>query len=79
MTRLAELESRAPELLHLDYRAHFQHITGRRHMQVRGESSQMGCPCEAASEAVCSRSQVSVSEGPVLLVYYNGVLVYMDM
>ena len=49
MTRPAELESRsrssgAPELLNLDYRAHFQHISRRRHMQVRGEFSHMGCP-----------------------------------
>ena len=36
--------SGAPELLNLDYRAHFQHISRRRHMQVRGEFSHMGCP-----------------------------------
>ena len=42
MTRPAELG--APELLNLDYRAHFQHISRRRHMQVRGEFSHMGCP-----------------------------------
>jgi hypothetical protein len=36
--------SGAPELLNLDSRAHFQHISRRRHMQVRGEFSHMGCP-----------------------------------